>query len=366
MSVNEFANVPRYVVRSIRSDLYLWEKYGYEALNELLHKRKNYRHKKCPKALRDVISGKLWYLSMVRGKGDPIYMRFVRRIEQLLGKEEKEEEGQFTPTWDPSVDMWGVNDDWRPKGKRSWGFPVILDDFPRRSAKHFSDRRRIFLEKDNDLRGMLRTEVGSWAYERLQHVFDLRKNLREEFTFDRFPNDEKRLIQYLVEAEAAYLHLLHDEMVIGQFHDAFSKLFFRIMWINAETCSAKILDPAFRVHLKAIDWRKFFRCFNDEFLSKRYGFEKLDSPDLLRLAGSREARTKPCISLMLWTCLSPLSTYAKDEDLRSYGLAFNNVIERVPNFFPLFDDILTSCERTRNGNPPSMSAGGCERGFTKC
>lgn len=363
LTVNEFVNVPRKVVRSIRADLYLWEKYGYERANELLHKRRNYRHKKCPKALRDVISGKLWYLSMVRGKGDPIYMRFVRRIEALLGKEEKEEQEQFTPTWRPDVDMWDVNDDWRPKGKGSWGFPVILDDFPRRSSRHFADRRRIFLEKDDDLRGMLRTEVGSWAYERLQHVFDLRENLREEFTFDRFPNDEKRLIQYLVEAEAAYLHLLHDEMVIGQFHDAFSRLFFRIMWINGQLCSEKILDPAFRRHLDAIDWGKFFRCANDEFLSTRYGFEKLNSADLLRLAGNKEARAKPCISLMLWTCLSPISTYAQDEDLRSYGLAFNDVIERAPNFFPLFDDILTSCERTKNGNAPSMAAGTLRAGI---
>ena len=363
LTVNEFANVPRKVIRSIRADLYLWEKYAYQRANELLHKRKSYRHKKCPKALREVISGKLWYLSMVRGKGDPIYMRFVRRIEFLLGQEEKEEQEQFTPTWRPDVDMWDVNDDWRPKGKRTWGFPVELDDFPRRSPKHFSDRRRIFLEKEGDLRGMLRTEVGSWAYERLQHIFELRENLREEFTFDRFPNDEKRLIQYLVEAEAAYLHLLHDEMVVGQFHDAFSRLFFRVMRINGQLCSEKILDSAFRRHLDAIDWGKFFRCANDEFLSQRYGFEKLNSGDLLRLAASPEARAKPCASLKLWTCLSPLSTYAQDEELRSYGRSVGKVIEHAPNFFPLFDEILTSCERTRNGNPPSMGAGILRKGI---
>ena len=68
----------------------------------------------------------------------------VVSLEHQHPEEEKEEQDQFTPIWRSDVDMWDVNDDWRPKGKKSWGFPIILDDFPRRSAKHFADRPPLY------------------------------------------------------------------------------------------------------------------------------------------------------------------------------------------------------------------------------
>lgn len=332
LSVNEFANVPRKTVRFIRAHLHLWEKHGYERANEILRNRRNYRHKKCPKELVNVLSGHLRFLSMVRGKGDYVYMKFVKRLNRLL-----EENGE---------------DDWRDFSRNS-GFPVRLDDFPLRSASHFSQRRRIFLEHCGDLRAMRRTEVGSWAFERLDYLFDIRRDLREEFSYDRFTRKGKCLLEHLLEAEAAFLHVLHDESVAGQCYQAYAELFHRVMWINGELCAGILSDRAFRSHVESINWEKFFRRTNDEFFMRKCGLKWLNPRKLLEIARNEPLRGQPYFSLMLWVCLSPISVLAQDEEVLSYGLKFKETFEKMPSFFPVFDEISTCCHRVMNGNAPS-------------
>ena len=364
LSVNEFPNVPRKVIRSIRQDLHLWEKHGHDRANDIIHQRKNNRHKKCPKRLKNMLHGKLMFLSMVRGKGDPIYLRFIRRFRELEQRDFQSSFNEdFSPQWNP-VNMWDANSNWRRKvNSGEMRFKVDLNDFPLRPAKHFADRRRIFLEKSGDLRAMLRTEVGAWAYERLQHTFDLRQNLMDEFTYDPFVKGGKCLLEYMLEAEASYLHLLHDDLIENQAHDAWSALFFRLMEINGDVCAKKLLDPAFRCHLEHIDWGTFFRHQNDEFLSRRYGYEKFTFNDLLSIASSPNRRVAPTSSLMLWTALAPMALNTKDEDLGSHRQLFKEVLEQTPEFFPLFDDVLTNCVRMRNGNPPSLSMHSMRKGI---
>jgi hypothetical protein len=364
LTVNEFVNVPRKVTRSIRQDLHLWEKHGHNRANDIIHQRKNNRHKKCPKRLKNMLHGKLMFLSMVRGKGDPIYLRFIRRFRELEQRDFQSSFNEdFSPQWNP-VNMWDANSNWRRKvNSGEMRFKVDLNDFPLRPAKHFADRRRIFLEKSGDLRAMLRTEVGAWAYERLQHTFDLRQNLMDEFTYDPFVKGGKCLLEYMLEAEASYLHLLHDDLIENQAHDAWSALFFRLMEINGDVCAKKLLDPAFRCHLEHIDWGTFFRHQNDEFLSRRYGYEKFTFNDLLSIASSPNRRVAPTSSLMLWTALAPMALNTKDEDLGSHRQLFKEVLEQTPEFFPLFDDVLTNCVRMRNGNPPSLSMHSMRKGI---
>lgn len=357
LTVNEFVNVPRKVVRSIREHLFLWEKHGYSKACDIIHSRKNYRHKKCPKRLVNMLHGNLLYLSMVRGKGDPVYLRFVRRFRILQKRDliNNTQEG-FKCTWSPDTEALEKNGDWKKTVESSeMRFRINLEDFPLRSAKHFAGRRRIFLENEGDLRAMLRTEVGAWAYERLEYIFNLREKLLDEFTYDPIEKNEKCLLEYMLEAEAAYLHVQHDELIAGQAHDKWVDLFFRMMEINGELCSNKFLDPAFSCHIQHIDWGTFFRHQNDEFLSKRYGFEKFDVNDLISIASTRQRRISPCASLMLWTALAPMALNAKDCGLVTHRKLYKETLEATPNFFPLFDDVLTSCSRTRNGNPPSMS-----------
>jgi hypothetical protein len=356
LTVNEFVNVPRKVTRSIRQDLHLWEKHGHDRANDIIHQRKNYRHKKCPKHLKNMLHGKLMFLSMVRGKGDPIYLRFIRRFRELEQRDFQSCFNEdFSPQWNP-VNMCDANSNWRRKvDSGEMRFKVDLNDFPRRSAKHFADRRRLFLQKQGDLRSMLRTEIGAWSYERLQNIFNLRENLMDEFTYDPFVKGGKCLIEYMLEAEASYLHVLHDNLIEGQAHDMWSTLFFRLMEINGDLCAKKLLDPAFRCHLEHIDWGTFFRHQNDEFLSKRYGYEKFTFNDLISVASCSKRRVMPTSSLMLWTALAPMALNTKDEDLGSHRQLFKEVLEQTPDFYLLFDDVLTSCVRTRNGNSPSLS-----------
>ena len=79
-----------------------------------------------------------------------------------------------------------------------------------------------FIQQSGNLRGMLRTEVGAWAYERLQHIFDLRKKLIDEFTYDPIVKGGKCLLEYMLEAEAAHLHTVHDDLIEGQAQDAWA------------------------------------------------------------------------------------------------------------------------------------------------
>ena len=356
LSVNEFPNVPRKVIRSIRQDLYLWEKHGHDRANEIINERKNYRHKKCPKRLKNMLHGKLMFLSMVRGKGDPVYLRFVRRFKELEKRDilsvAKE---TFASTWDPdnfvdAFDRWAT----QPENEE-FSFRVNLEDFPKRSAKHFASRRRLFIEQYGNLRGMLRTEVGAWAYERLQYIFDLRKNLLDEFTYDPMVKGGKCFLEYMLEAEAIYLHWVHDGLIEGQAHDAWARLFFRVMEINGDLCATKLLDPGFRGHLEHINWGVFFRHQNDEFLSRRYGYEKFDVQDLTAVASTPKRRRNPCSSLMLWTALSPMALNSRDGVLVSHRKLYKETLDGNPYFFPLFDDVLTSCMRTRDGSSPSMT-----------
>lgn len=333
LNVNEFVNVPRETIRSIRGDLRLWEKFGYERANEILHGRKNYRHKKCPKSLRRMLSGKLCFLSMVRGKGDPIYIKFVKRMNHLLGDEGAADLRDFS---------------------KDNGLPICLDDFPKRTASHFSGRRRIFLEHRGDLRSMLRTEIGSWAFERLDFLFDIRTNLRDEYSYDPFTSGGKTLLEYMLEAEAAYLHLIHDEHVFSQAYEAFARLFYRVMKINGDLCGKLLTDPAFGSHLESIDWEMFFLRMNDEFFAQRYWRSRMTSEKLRDLAANEDLRSQPHFSLMLWTSLFPVSRLAEDEEVLSYGLKFQEVIEKSPSFFLAFDEVATCSHRVNDGNFPSM------------
>ena len=173
-----------------------------------------------------------------------------------------------------------------------------------------------------------------WGYERI-HTLDFRQKLIDEFTFDRFKKI-KNAFEYLY-AEAAYLHYLHDDMIEGQAHDAWASVF-PVYWNNGEVCAG--FWPAFRCHLEHIDWG-IFRHQNEEFLSQRYGYEKLDVEDLVSIASCSKRRQSPCSSLMLWTALAPMALNAKDNGLAS-NILYKRWLKERRTFFSL-DDVLTSC-----------------------
>lgn len=87
--VNEFANVPREFVREIRAMLHSWDAHGYEAAEkEFLREydTKNRHPEKGEPVFSRVIRGKLEFLSMVRGKDDSVYRKYLREYARLNGE----------------------------------------------------------------------------------------------------------------------------------------------------------------------------------------------------------------------------------------------------------------------------------------
>lgn len=84
LTVNEFPNVKRKFVRNIRAILNDWEKNGLDAAQEHFRRIQAEQNpsKDC-KSLKYVVKGKIEFLGMVRGKHDPIYLKFLRKLQAL-------------------------------------------------------------------------------------------------------------------------------------------------------------------------------------------------------------------------------------------------------------------------------------------
>jgi hypothetical protein len=84
--VNNKVNIKRSYIKSLRHNLYLWEKYGYEKAYELFLKRylkeKGHIKKGNPNMLM-VLEGKLLYLKMVKGESDSTYLKLKKRFDKL-------------------------------------------------------------------------------------------------------------------------------------------------------------------------------------------------------------------------------------------------------------------------------------------
>jgi RNA-directed DNA polymerase len=109
--VNEKVNVPRKMVKDIRMWLYLWEKYGYEhASNKFVSDYFKQKGHLNPNGapLDNVLSGKLSYMSMVKGKGDPTYAGLKSRFDKLIGKKARSVNEQ--------ADLRSVLDIWEKEG----------------------------------------------------------------------------------------------------------------------------------------------------------------------------------------------------------------------------------------------------------
>jgi RNA-directed DNA polymerase len=86
LTINRFPNVGRQYVRQIRAMLYAWDEFGLEAAEaEFLYRYdKKYRAPfKEPPSFKRVVKGKIDFLRMVRGKDNPIYLRFLAKYSRL-------------------------------------------------------------------------------------------------------------------------------------------------------------------------------------------------------------------------------------------------------------------------------------------
>ena len=82
--VNEKLNVKREYVREIRNLLFIWERYGY---NDAKARYNNHIRKSTPDAspseLLNVLVGRINFIKQVKGKNDPIFLRFKNKLKYL-------------------------------------------------------------------------------------------------------------------------------------------------------------------------------------------------------------------------------------------------------------------------------------------
>jgi RNA-directed DNA polymerase len=85
ITVNEFLNVRRSYVRQVRAMLYEWKTHGLEhAESKFLEKfdKKN-RLNSSKASFSHVVQGKIEFLGSVKGKSDPIYVKFIDQLRVL-------------------------------------------------------------------------------------------------------------------------------------------------------------------------------------------------------------------------------------------------------------------------------------------
>ncbi|HCG05486.1 MAG TPA: hypothetical protein DEV75_11515 [Desulfovibrio sp.] len=80
---NEKLNVRRDYIDKTRCALTAWEKYGFEGANKVFHEK--YPGKRC--GVDVFIAGRLAHIGNVRGKGDYLFCKLMRRYAQLAGLE---------------------------------------------------------------------------------------------------------------------------------------------------------------------------------------------------------------------------------------------------------------------------------------
>ncbi len=86
LTVNEFPNVRRKYIKQLSAMLHAWKKYGLaEAENEYYRKyNKKFRASDTPKRFLHVVKGKISFLRQVKGKRDPIFIKYAERFNDLV------------------------------------------------------------------------------------------------------------------------------------------------------------------------------------------------------------------------------------------------------------------------------------------
>ncbi|WP_347242302.1 reverse transcriptase domain-containing protein [Nostoc sp. FACHB-892] len=87
LTTNQFPNVDRNYVRHIRAMLHAWSKFGLEAAEEeylTKYETKSRFSAKDKPTFQQVLRGKIEFISMVKGKDDPIYRKYIKQYINLV------------------------------------------------------------------------------------------------------------------------------------------------------------------------------------------------------------------------------------------------------------------------------------------
>lgn len=111
--VNKKSNVPKVFVKSIRSSLYAWEKFGLPAAEDYWKREiyKNNTHNGEIPSFNLVIRGKITHVGHVKGYADPTYLSLAKRLQALDSEFHIDEEKIFnTITSEIHIYTEGVTD----------------------------------------------------------------------------------------------------------------------------------------------------------------------------------------------------------------------------------------------------------------
>jgi hypothetical protein len=88
--VTDKVNVVRKYVRELKTIIHIWERYGYMAATQSLLKfrqhNNTYIKSESALSIESIVAGKLNYLKMVKGEGDPVYIRLYMKFATLKGE----------------------------------------------------------------------------------------------------------------------------------------------------------------------------------------------------------------------------------------------------------------------------------------
>ena len=128
LTINSFPNVRRKFVNQIRAMLHAWDGYGLDVAESEFRSKYDRKQRSPggnPPSFRHVVKGKIEFLGMVRGKTDPIYLRFMKQL-QLLAPDlvnpdifHKSKSAAYSPTG-VLVNTEGVTDWKHLKKALSW------------------------------------------------------------------------------------------------------------------------------------------------------------------------------------------------------------------------------------------------------
>ncbi|RMF52312.1 MAG: RNA-directed DNA polymerase [Bacteroidetes bacterium] len=90
LTVNEFPNVRRSFVRQVRAMLHAWDKYGLEQAEREYRVKYESKHRgpyHAAPSFAHIVRGKLEFIGMVKGKGDPVYLKYLGHYYSLIERD---------------------------------------------------------------------------------------------------------------------------------------------------------------------------------------------------------------------------------------------------------------------------------------
>jgi hypothetical protein len=316
--VNELPNVPRKEIRWIRGMLDLWSKKDHETARVRQRGLRENRHPECPRPLWQILLGKLLFVSMVRGKGDYVYLKLRRKLLSLV-------ERDYGPFEEPDVKISLTDADEKILRNLPRMLKVELDDFPRRSSDHAGKLEAIFEAKwdmeNPDVSILKQTELGSWAYERLEWEIGW-STLHPSALEDRMFAD-------LLRAEAFYvLSLNKNDDRCPDAYDKLTDLWLSLTKWTGVFCCEIFSKKSYRNFILNHDWKQCVAEMNEKYSAGIWNKDDLyRGANLISHSRNEESvfRSSPFGSFYFWLCLAEIDS--QNDEVESHRCHVHQAFE---------------------------------------